>query len=394
MRIAVVACGSRGDVQPMVALALGITAAGHDALVCSSPDNADWTRDRGCAFEPLGEPVHGNPRLAAGGVTAFNRFVRRQVAAQVRTLPLLVEGCDLVLASGLVFGVRPVAEHLGIPCRYVAFSPAGILGTTPDTPVFRLLGSVTGLVADVMYGAALSRGRRSLGLSPKRNAMAQLVGPDPISATDRALTVLRPGARLRATQTGYPLLPPGGRLSADLERFLDAGPPPVYAGFGSMPVGNRERVSRILVEAARASGRRLVVSRGWANLPDLVGAGECLFVSDEPHALLFPRVAAVIHHGGAGTVATAARAGVPQIVLPQAADQFLWRSQVVRLGLGPKAPILRMASARSLAQAIDRALDNPAYRRRAAAIADELRSARDGVAATVELVVGPSSPQP
>ena len=393
MRIAVVACGSRGDVQPMVALALGITAAGHDALVCSSPENADWIRGRGCAFEPLGEPVHGNPRLASGGVTAFTRFIRRQVAIQVRSLPRLVEGCDLVLASGLVFGVRPVAEHLGIPCRYVAFSPAAMLGTTRDAPLFPLLGAVTGLVADVMYGSVINRGRRSLGLPPKRNAMVQLVGPDPIAATDRALTVLRPGARLRVTQTGYPLLPPRGRLSGELERFLDAGPPPVYAGFGSMPVANRQRLSRILVEAARATGQRLVVSRGWADLPDLAGDGECLFVGDEPHALLFPRVAAVIHHGGAGTVATAARAGVPQIVLPQAADQFLWRGQVVALGLGPKAPILRMVSARSLAHAIGRALDEPTYRGRAAAIADELRATGDGVVATVEAFIGPGSLQ-
>jgi vancomycin aglycone glucosyltransferase len=315
-------------------------------------------------------------------VRAFNRFIRRQVAIQVRDLPRLVEGCDLALASGLVFGVRPVAEHLRIPYRYVAFSPATILGTTRDSPIIRLLGAVTGLVADWAYGAAVDEGRRSLGLPRRRGVMGHMIGVDPIAANGPALTVLPPGARLKATQTGYMVLPSRDPLSDDLHRFLDAGPPPLYAGFGSMPVGNAERLSRVLVEAAHATGQRLVVSRGWAELPDVARAEDCLLVGDEPHELLFPRVAAVIHHGGAGTVATAARAGVPQIVLPQAADQFLWRRQVVGLGLGPKAPMMRTVSPRSLAKTVAAVLSDPAYGRRAATTAAELRAAGDGVAAT------------
>ena len=345
------------------------------------------------AFEALGEPIHGNPELHATGVRAFNRFIRRQVAIQVQDLPRLVEGCDLVLASGLVFGVRPVAEHLRIPYRYVAFSPATILGTTRDSPIVHLLGSVTGLVADWAYGAAVDEGRRSLGLPRRRGVMGQMIGIDPIAATDPALTVLPAGARLRATQTGYMVLPSRDPLSDDLHRFLDAGPPPLYAGFGSMPLGNAERLSRVLVEAAHATGQRLVVCRGWAQLPDLAGDEDCLFVGDEPHDLLFPLVAVVIHHGGAGTVATAARAGVPQIVLPQAADQFLWRRQVVGLGLGPKAPMMRTVSAQALTRAVARVLADPAYGRRAATVAAELQAAGDGVAATVTAATDLVAPQ-
>jgi vancomycin aglycone glucosyltransferase len=222
--------------------------------------------------------------------------------------------------------------------------------------------------------------------------MRQLMGPAPIAATDQALTVVAEGARLHATQTGYPLLAQRGALSDELRRFLAAGPTPVYAGFGSMPVGNRERVGRILVEAAERAGQRLVVCRGWAGIPDTGRTDRCLFVDDEPHALLFPHVGAVIHHGGAGTVATAARAGVPQIVLPAAADQFLWRGQVTRLGLGPRAPMLRVASAASLAKAIRAALEDPAYRERATEMAARLRAAPDGVAATVAEITSPSMP--
>jgi vancomycin aglycone glucosyltransferase len=213
--------------------------------------------------------------------------------------------------------------------------------------------------------------------------MAQLMGSATIAATDPALAVLPDGGRLRVRQTGYPLLPQRGELSDELRRFLAAGSPPVYAGFGSMPYGNRERVGRLLVEAAARAGHRLVVYRGWARIPDVGPGGTCLFVDEEPHHLLFPQVSAVIHHGGAGTVATAARAGVPQIVLPQAADQFLWRTQVVGLGLGPRAPMLRLASAASLRRAITAAVGDPVYRQRAQDIAARLEAAPDGVATTV-----------
>lgn len=384
MRVALVVSGSRGDVQPMLALGLGLEAVGHEALVCTSPENEAWARALGCGFAAVGEPIHGNPELAAGGLRAFNRFIGRQMEIQARHLPAMLEGCDRVLATGLVFGVRPVAARLSIPYRFLAFSPATMLGTTQDGLGTRLLGWATGFGADRLYGAALNRARASLGLPRVRGVMSQLMGPDPIAATDPALTVVPAGARLRAMQTGYPSLGTDREPSDELRRFLDDGPPPLYAGFGSMPVGDGERMVGILVAAARATRQRLVVARGWAGLPDPDSAEDCLFTDDEPHAWLFPRVRAVIHHGGAGTVATAARAGVPQVILPKAVDQFAWRANVVQLGLGPKAPMLRRVSEGSLTAAIAAVLDDTRYQERAAVIAEGLRTAPDGVAATAE----------
>ena len=176
-----------------------------------------------------------------------------------------------------------------------------------------------------------------------------------------------------------------GRLDAEVEAFLDSGPPPVYVGFGSMPVPHAESMGQLLADAARTTGRRLVVASGWGGPKGTARQGDCLFVEDVPHALLFPRVAAVVHHGGSGTVATAARAGVPQIVLPYMSDQFMWRSQVVKLGLGPKAGLLRMLSARSLSQAIVECLGNERYKRRAEEIATAIRGT-DGVELTVRAI--------
>lgn len=123
---------------------------------------------------------------------------------------------------------------------------------------------------------------------------------------------------------------------------------------------------------------------------DVDGGDRCLFVNEVPHGLLFRRVSAVIHHGGAGTVATAARSGVPQILLPQAIDQFLWRDQLVSLGLAPPTPRLRRASAESVAAAITAVTSDPAYRRRANEMAARLASAPDGVAATVTEITSTS----
>ncbi len=185
MRVAIVVCGSRGDVQPMLAIAAGLETAGHDAIFCSSPDNEAVARSNGCAFEPIGEPLRGNASLGGWGVRAFNRFIRRQLYRQVRDLPRLVEDFDQIVASGLVWGVSPETEHLGIPYRYVAFTPAGLLGTTRDPVGIRLVRGGADLFADLSYGRALDRGRTKLGLPRARGVMRQLMGTAPIAATDR-----------------------------------------------------------------------------------------------------------------------------------------------------------------------------------------------------------------
>jgi vancomycin aglycone glucosyltransferase len=391
MYVAVVVSGSQGDVQPMLALAVGLRTAGHDAIFCSSPDNEALARRHDCPFAAIGEPLRDNASLGGWGFRPFNRFIRRQIEHQIQGLPDVVGGCDLVLASGLVWGVRPVAERLGIPYRYVAFTPAGFLGTTHDPIGVRVARGLADRYADFAYGPALGRGRAALGLPRASGVMRQLMGEGTIAATDPVLTVIPDGARLVATQTGYPVPRQSGELSAELRRFLSAGPPPIYAGFGSMPVANRERLSNILVEAAERAGQRLVVSRGWAGIAALGDGDACLSIGEEPHGLLFPKVSAVIHHGGAGTVAAAARAGVPQIVLPAAADQFLWRGQVERLGLGPRAPMLRFASPASLARAISAALNDQTYGRRAMEIAARLQAAPDGVTTTVSEITRQAS---
>ena len=173
-------------------------------------------------------------------------------------------------------------------------------------------------------------------------------------------------------QTGAWILPDANPLSPELEAFLDAGEPPVYFGFGS----NRatEDLSRVMIQTARALGRRAIVSRGWADLSLVDDEPDCLAVGEVNQQLLFKRVAAVVHHGGAGTTTAAAGAGAPQVVIPQHYDQHYWAHRIHHLGIGtahePGAP-----TSESLTSALEHTLE-PDVAVRANSIAAAMR--RDG----------------
>jgi UDP:flavonoid glycosyltransferase YjiC (YdhE family) len=167
-----------------------------------------------------------------------------------------------------------------------------------------------------------------------------------------------------------------------LARFLECGPTPVYVGFGSMALRDAERVTGVVLDALTLSGMRAVMALGWGglsprDLPDSVYALESV-----PHDWLFPRVAAVVHHGGAGTTAAGLRAGVPSVVVPFILDQFFWANRVARLGVGPPAVPYSRLSAQRLARAIAGAVGEPGIRERAAALGARIR-AEDGVGKAV-----------
>ena len=151
--------------------------------------------------------------------------------------------------------------------------------------------------------------------------------------------------------------------------FLESGEPPILVGFGSMPAG--ADASRQLIGAVRAVGRRILVSRGWAGLDLIDNAPDCMAVGDVSYDVLFPRVATVVHHGGAGTTAAAARAGIPQVITPMFGDQFYWASRIVDLGLGATTPYSTMTE-ESLRGALREALD-PAAAVRARTLAVQVR---------------------
>ena len=176
-------------------------------------------------------------------------------------------------------------------------------------------------------------------------------------------------------QTGAWILSDETPLPDDPEKFLASGAPPIYLGFGSMRAS--EQTGRVLIEAARALGLRSILSQGWANLTPSDTGDDCLSIGDVNQEKLFPRVAAIVHHGGAGTTTAAARAGRPQVIIPHNYDQFYWAHRVQQLGVGVSGPTRDDLTVDALVQALRQCL-RPEVTRRAQALAGriELHGAR------------------
>jgi len=392
MRIAFATEGTRGDVHPLLELAAAARAAGHDALLLAPPDAAEDAAACRVPFQAVGRPMRPQVAAVAGVVGAGGirtivemvRFLRGNLDAQFALLPEAVRGCDLVVGAGLSLGARSAAELHGIPYRFVAYCPA--LLRSAEHPVFTMhrqdrpawanrLGWRLVLPPLVHLVARLVNvRRRRLGLPPVANGYEHLLTDRPILAADRSLAPVPRDVEVDVEQ--IPCLHPMRReaLPAKLESFLDAGPPPVYLGFGSMPDRDPRATTRLLLDAVAHAGCRAVISRGWAELGGLPLPDDVIEIGPVSHATLFPRVAAVVHHGGAGTTTTAARAGVPQIVVPHLADQYYWAARVERLGLGPRGIPRRRLRTDRLGALLREVLEAEILTERARALGVRLRA--------------------
>jgi UDP:flavonoid glycosyltransferase YjiC (YdhE family) len=188
--------------------------------------------------------------------------------------------------------------------------------------------------------------------------------------------------------TGYWFLDalPDWQPPTDLVDFLERGSPPVYIGFGSMSHEDPERQTRLALRALELTGQRGIFLTGWGGITRLSAPPNVFFVDNVPHAWLFPRMAAVVHHGGAGTTAAGLRSGVPSIIPAFAGDQVAWADRVVKLGVGPRVPGIKQLTAEKLAQAINTAAyGDSALRARAAALGGKIR-AENGITRAVEVI--------
>ena len=361
--------GSRGDVEPIVALAVELRARGVQVRVCLPPDE-EFTRllsGTGVTVLPFGREWRSwvRPNTPAERTRRVGEFIDEQYGR----LLAAAEGADVLVATGMSHFVAPsVAETVGIPHRYVTFCPIHVNGV--DTEDWNPL-----------FGPAINAHRASIGLGPVEDVRAFMFTAEPWLAADPVLGPLDGPVGLPVTTTGAWIRADDRPLPADLDAFLAAGEPPVYVGFGSMRVA--PGAAAVAVEAIRAQGRRALVGRGWAELTPIDDRDDCFAVGEVNQQALFARVAAVMHHGGAGTTTTAARAGVPQVVLPQAGDQPYWAARVANLGIGAahEGPTPTFAS---LSPVLGTALAAPA-RARAAAVAGTIRT--DGARVAASTVV-------
>lgn len=395
MRVLLSTWGSRGDVEPLAGLAVRLRELGAEVRVCAPPDEEFVALlDRaGVPLVPLGPTVRSvvtgtRPPNAAD---AF-RLAPELVAARFDTLTAAAEGCDVLVATGLMpAGARSVAEKLGIPYVYVCFHPFGLPsphlrpGARPGTPSpqeesdLKVLWEQDDQRVNALYGEAENTHRAAIGLPPVRSVRDHTFTDRPWLAADPVLGPWQDVAHLDIVQMGAWFLPDERPLPQELEAFLDAGAPPVYVGFGSMALHLSKDLARVAIEAVRGYGRRVLLARGWAGLAPVDDRDDCFVVGEVNHQALFARVAAVMHHGGAGTTTAAARAGAPQVVVPQIADQPSWAARVAELGIGA-AHDGPTPTVESLSAALDTALAS-GTRARANAVAGTIRTDGTSVAA-------------
>lgn len=416
--LTILALGSRGDVQPFVALGLGLQAAGYRVTIAAAADYAALVQTRGLAFHPLVGQIStlldpAQVELFLGAASNPLRAIRSFLQQVSPIIDQLMRDCQaacrhssglIVSTLGMYCGVH-LAEKLQIPLIVAHLHPYAATRSQPQMffpPWPRRLpgrGSYNWLshrLADHVHWQVLrrplNRARRRLDLAPlgplttwRRTSTANLpalygysavVAPPPADAD--------PGAAV----TGYWFLEAAAEWQppAGLAQFLAAGPPPVLVSFGSMMVGrDGERITQLIVDALQASGQRGLIYRGWGELGRGALPDTLLAVDALPHDWLFPQLSAVVHHGGAGVTAAALRAGLPSIVVPFLGDQHFWGRRVMELGAGPPPLPRAQLSVARLVQALAQALGSPTMAAQAAAIGQQLSGER-GVAQAVGLI--------
>ncbi len=299
MRVLLSTWGSRGDVEPMLGFAVALRALGAEVRMCAPPDFAEQLARVGVPMVPVGQSVRALVHGAKPPSPAdAPRVAADLVAAQFDAVAAAAEGCDALVATGLMpAGERSIAEKLGIRYVFACFIPR-VLPSPHQSPLQRpgrpfppgvtdnrVLWDVDAERVQALYGAPLNTHRAAIGLPPVDNVRDYVFTDRPWLAADPTLGPWPGSPDLDVVQTGAWILPDERPLPADLEAFLDAGTPPVYVGFSS--VRAPQDVARVAIEAIRAQGRRVIVSRGWADLAMIDDGDDCFVVGEVNLQVLF-----------------------------------------------------------------------------------------------------------
>ena len=409
MRVLIFTFGTRGDIDPFAALAERLSATGHVAVL-SAPASYRQVVSSAVGFEPMATEMDRVMRAGMAGMDgpAQALALARQMSSAMRTS--LLEQWEIaqrvqptvIIAHPKALGGLHIAERLGVP--FVASLPLPFLTPTEAFPIPflarplpRRLNRLTyqfNRFPALAYGKMVNRFRREDLALPRTSRFSDSLttcdgDPVPVLYPFSHHVVPVPGDYpTTAHVTGYWFRDRLGRLDAppdDLVEFLDGSRPVVYVGFGSMGFGAKagER-GRLVLQALQEAGVRAVVATGWGALT-AHSTGDIMVVKDVPHDWLFPRVSAVVHHGGSGTTAAGLLAGKPTLICPVLGDQPFWGRRVHELGVGPQPLPLRTASPTALADRILQLISQQDYADTAATIGERIAS-EDGTGRAVELL--------
>jgi sterol 3beta-glucosyltransferase len=413
MKITIFAAGSRGDIQPCIALARGLQQAGYQVQLAAPADFAGFITQHDVNHYPLRGDVQqimagdtGREFMETGGanplksIQAMREMIAPIVTQMTEDAYAVCHDAEALICLGVLsaFG-QSIAEALRIPI--INMEPTPLLPTkafpAPSWFIQRDLGGLPNAFSGramlqviwLWYRPFVNDFRKRLGLStysfgrfyralrstPMLGAYSPGIIPPPSDW---------PGS---AHITGYFFLDTQAdwQPPSDLKAFLEAGDPPVYVGFGSMGGRNPEKLAGLVLEALAKSSQRGLLLTGWGGLRPEFNSNNVFVVDSAPHSWLFPRMAAIVHHGGAGTTAEALRAGVPSVILPFVFDQAFWGARVKAMGLGPDPIPQKRLTADRLAHAIRVAVTDSGMRQRAASCGATIR-AENGIENAVEIV--------
>lgn len=405
MRVAIHTLGTRGDVQPYLALALCLKEAGHEVLIAAPSQFEAFVGTRGIAFAHLpGEflelmetpdakaAMAGSAGFAAGFkmMKQFKPIGRKQLTAEWLAAQLFRP--ELIIYHPKAIAVPHIAEKLS--CPTVLASP--LPGFTPTkafaSPLvpFRSLGPLNRLTHSVMAGSGDALFRKMIGewrvteLELARRPNQKLRQRATLYAYSPHVLPVPSDWPDDVAVTGYWFLneEEGWQPSPEFRSFLESGEAPVYVGFGSMPGIDPPSLTRLVLEALSKAGKRGVLATGGGAIQSDLGTGQAHFIEGAPHEKLFPLMSACVHHGGAGTTGASLRAGKPTVICPFFGDQPFWANRIEYLGVGPKPIDKKKLSSEGLAAAIVEATRNTFMQQRASQIGEAIR-AEDGVASAI-----------
>ncbi|MBN1536291.1 MAG: glycosyltransferase family 1 protein [Anaerolineales bacterium] len=413
MKITIFAAGSRGDIQPCVVLCKGLQRAGYQVCLAAPEDFTSFAQDQDISIHPLRGDVQkvmasetGRKYMDSGGANPLKsiRAMRTMLAPVVKQMVedayTACRSSDALICQGVLaaFG-KSITEVLNIPV--INIEPTPLLPTrafpAPSWPIQKNLGGWHNYLSGVVmlriiwlwYQPFVNDFRKRLGLSPYTGAsFLRLIKLMPmISAYSPSIIPHPPDWSEAVHITGYLFLDnqTDWQPSHELKAFLEAGDPPVYIGFGSMAGRHPEQLAQLSVEALVKSGQRGLLLTGWGGLLT-ESVPENIFVVDSaPHSWLFPRMKAVVHHGGAGTTAEGLRAGVPAVILPFAFDQSFWGARVKAMGLGTDPIPKKELTSDRLAGAILQAVNDPQLNQNSSRCGEAIRS-ENGIANAVKII--------
>jgi len=409
MKVVILSIGSLGDLQPYLALGLQLQKSGHAVRLAASIQYKSQVEKLGLEFFPLQIEVMPDPQAKSKRTTKppsfiqmINLVVERLVGPVYYQVLAACTSMEAVVYSPFAGIAYFAARELHLPQIVAPLQPVSRTGEFPFlmAPQWSRLGAgynhLSYLAAEQAIWLLARKAVNQRLVKPRGLAPIPMSGPIsqiykeqiPVIYGFSPQVVPKPKDWPRAhAVTGYWLLDAAKdwQPTKELSDFLEAGPPPVYIGFGSTTFFDARETTNLIMDALRQTGRRGLLARGWGGLSEPEVDKDVLMVGSVPHDWLFPRMATIVHHGGAGTTAAALRAGVPAVVVPQFADQAFWARRVFALGAGPRPIPRTQLDANKLAGAIRQATSDYSMRTQAARLGEEIRAER-GAERAVDLI--------